>query len=166
MKQDDILQRLFALAEPVCADAGYCLVDVEHKQSPQGWVVRVYIDVPEGATGKISFADCERVSHELSAILDVEDVISHAYHLEVSSPGLDRPLRKSSDFQRFIGHEAKISLRTGVDGRRNYRGYLTGVSDDGSLVTIAVDGTDMTLPLADLSSARLVPDWNSLMNRE
>ncbi|HWN68407.1 MAG TPA: ribosome maturation factor RimP [Haliangium sp.] len=132
---------------------------------------------------EISFEDCERVSRELGAVLDVEDPIGHAYRLEVSSPGLDRPLRKLAHFHRFIGHEVKIKLHDGIDGRHNYKGTLLVVTPaaDGTLnavadtnrphagdraaITLEVDGTQHELPFDDIESARLVPDWDAVMGK-
>lgn len=162
-QQQPATQALTELIEPVCVDAGYELVDLEYKQGGQGAVLRLYIDYPAGSDKSISFADCEKLSRELSAILDVEDPIIQKYSLEVSSPGIDRPLRKPEHFRRFVGQEAKVSLRQGVDGRRNFKGLLVEVSESGSSVTIEVDGEHYDLPLADLSSAKLVPDWDALM---
>jgi ribosome maturation factor RimP len=158
---------LLALVEPVCVDAGYELVDLEFR----GNILRVYIDFPAGDERSISFDDCTKLSHELSAILDVEDPIVETYSLEVSSPGIDRPLRKPEHFRRHLGQVAKLTLHNGVGGRRNFKGVLVAVSgsdadsasDSNSSVTLEVDGTQYDVPLADLSSAKLVPDWNALM---
>lgn len=156
-------EELLELIEPVCADAGYELVDIDYKAGGQGGLLRVYIDYPAGSEQSISFADCEKLSHELSAVLDVEDAIAHKYNLEVSSPGIDRPLRTADHFRRFIGEEAKVSLRSGIEGRRNFKGSLLRVSDDSATVTLEVDGIQHDLPLADLATAKLVPDWDLLM---
>ena len=191
---DTTTDRLWRTADPVCTAAGYELVDIVLAQSPNGWVLRVFIDnLPEqqGAdaelpdASRISFADCERVSHELSAVLDVEDPISHAYNLEVSSPGLDRPLRTRAHFARFMGQEVKLMLRHGLAGRRNFKGTMislgpssgaadgmgpdkgtadTGVGDE--ILTINVDGTDYRLPFRDIESARLVPNYDALFQRD
>lgn len=159
------IERLIELAEPVCADLGYELVDLDYSQAPQGWVVRVFIDYPPDTGRFISFTDCEALSRELSALFDVEDPVPHAYSLEVSSPGVDRPLRKAEHFRRALGEEAKVALREGISGRRNFRGRILQVDtlEDGSVVTMEVDGVEYQLPLADLATAKLVPDWNALM---
>ena len=156
-------EQLIKLIAPVCLDAGYELVDIEYKSGGSSALLRVYIDYPTGSDKSISFDDCEKLSRELSAILDVEDPIVDKYNLEVSSPGIDRPLRTAEHFRRFAGQEAKVSLRAGLDGRRKFSGRLINVSEGGDTVTINVDGNDFDLPLADLSSAKLVPDWNALM---
>jgi ribosome maturation factor RimP len=134
-----------------------------------------------GQGARISFADCERISRELSAVLDVEDPIAHAYSLEVSSPGLDRPLRTVAHFERFIGEVVKVTLAGGIGGRRNFKGTLVAVSGAAGttsehdqttseqagqvMMTINVDGTEYRLPFNDIESARLVPDWDALFPR-
>ena len=155
--------QLTELIEPVCVDAGYELVAIEYKGGGSGGLLRVYIDYPTGSDKSIGFDDCATLSRELSAILDVEDPIVDKYNLEVSSPGIERPLRTPEHFKRFVGHQAKVALREGLDGRRKFTGQLIKVCDGGVAVTINVDGTNFDLPLADLSSAKLVPDWNALM---
>lgn len=195
------------LAEPVCKGAGYELVDLALAPSREGLVLRVFIDylpLPEGLSSsstdagaseagdvrpaversEISLADCERLSRELGTALDVEDVIGHAYHLEVSSPGVDRPLRTLDHFRRFIGQEIKVKLHDGVDGRRNFKGVLLGVTppasadagagesagdsaedEAGATITMEADGKQHTLPFDDIESTRLVPDWDAIMGK-
>ncbi|HUH02713.1 MAG TPA: ribosome maturation factor RimP [Kofleriaceae bacterium] len=156
-------QKLIEIAEPVCAGAGYELVDLRYL-SEGSWVVRVYIDRSTPGAPGISFEDCEQVSRELSAVLDVEDPLPQAYRLEVSSPGIDRPLRTAPHFERFAQQRARITLIDGVDGRRNFTGTLQGIdsSPDSTVVLIDVDGTHFRLPLHDIASAKLIPDWNQL----
>jgi ribosome maturation factor RimP len=137
--------------------AGYELVDVEWKHEQGGWIVRVFIDGPGG----ISLEDCERVSRELSAVLDVNDVIPQAYSLEVSSPGLNRPLRAPEHFRRFVGHKARVRLVAGIEGRRNFAGTIVSVSDDDRSVILEVDGKEHALPLADLEKANLEWDFKT-----
>src|SRR4029078_2879950 len=105
MRKD--LKDLWLLTEPYVRDAGYDLIEVTSGREASGWVVRLFIDVPQGASVTVSHEDCARVSRDVSAALDVADAISHAYQLEVSSPGLDRPLRRGRDFARFAGHNAR-----------------------------------------------------------
>jgi len=163
---NDIRKRLIELAEPVCADSGYELVDLRYQSDQGAWVVRVFIDGEGEKNGAISFDDCETISRELSAIFDVEDPIQGAYNLEVSSPGVERPLRTVAHFRRYVGDEVKVSLHEGVSGRRNFRGTVRAVADDGSSVDLEVDGKSFTLPLQDLRSAKLVVDWDSLLKRD
>ncbi len=131
--------------------AGYELVDVEWKHEQGGWVIRIFIDSPKG----VSHEDCEQVSRQVSATLDVHDVVPHAYNLEVSSPGLNRPLRTSEHFRRFVGQKARVKLKDGLEGRRNFAGRI--VAAEGTAVTIEVDGKEYTLPLADVEKANL--EW-------
>jgi ribosome maturation factor RimP len=156
------------IAEPVCRASGYELVDVEYTRAQSGWVLRIYIDRPADVPHQsgISFADCERLSRELSTVLDVEDPVPTAYSLEVSSPGLDRPLRTAAHFQRYAGETAKVALAEPLEGRKNFKGVVKGVEPPGpeaTLVVIEVDGTEFRLPIQSIASARLVPDWDSVM---
>ena len=138
------------LIEAPIESLGYELLGVEYIKNGRDTVLRIYIDSSQG----ISIEDCERVSHQVSGILEVEDPISTAYSLEVSSPGFDRPLFKEKDFVRFTGAEAKISMKLPVQGRRNFKGMLEGFSEGNIL--IEVDGEVYELPLTKLAKARLV----------
>ncbi|HLK88631.1 MAG TPA: ribosome maturation factor RimP [Polyangia bacterium] len=111
----------------------------------------------------ITVDDCERVSRDVSAALDVADKIPNAYQLEVSSPGLDRPLRRERDFARFVGESAKVRLEVGVEGRRNFSGTIRGAKD--GRVEIACDGRSYELPIDDIVRANLVPDWDREFHR-
>jgi ribosome maturation factor RimP len=133
---------------------GYEVVGVELAGSGErGRVLRVYIDQEEG----ITLDDCAAVSHQLSGVLDVEDPIREHYRLEVSSPGLDRPLFTPAQFERFAGHEVRIRLARLIDRRRKLSGVLRGVRGDAVLVE--VEGAELAIPLADIESARLVPEF-------
>ncbi len=145
---------LLVLVVPAVEAAGYELVDTQWKHEQPGWIVRLLIDKPGGVTHE----DCERVSREVSVLLDVHDVVPHAYHLEVSSPGLDRPLRTEAHFRSFVGRRAKVKLHQGLDGRRNFTGIIVKV--DPGRVTLDVDGSEQALPLADLDKANLVPEFD------
>ena len=163
------IRDLWTLAEPYVTDAGFDLVEVQSGREASGWVVRLYIDrlqtglVDSTNVGPISHEDCERVSRDISAALDVADAIPHAYQLEVSSPGLDRPLRRERDFARFSGRSARIRLLEGVEGRRNFSGTLRGVHD--GLVEIECDGRSYQLPISGIAKANLVPDWEAEFHR-
>jgi ribosome maturation factor RimP len=150
MKPVDV-DKLRDVAEPVVSGQGYELVDVEWVRGPEGWVFRVYID----RDGGVNLNDCTEVSHQLSATLDVEDVISQAYSLEVSSPGLDRPLRTEAHFRRFVGQKAKIKTRHPVgESRRNFSGILMSV--DAGKVKIDVGDQVCEVPIDDVEKAHLV----------
>jgi ribosome maturation factor RimP len=146
----EILRRTRALAEPILADLGLELVELEFRREVQGWVLRVYLDRPGGVT----LADCQRVSEELGDHLDVEDFIDHAYHLEVSSPGLDRPLTREADFVRFAGQAANITTRDDIDGRHNFRGRLAGL-EAGVVLLDLPEGRRTGIPLGLILRARL-----------
>ena len=144
--------RLFGLLEPVASGLGYELIEIEFSSAGRNSVVRVYIDRTDGAG--VGLDDCERVSRAIGAVLEAEDPVGHEYQLEVSSPGLDRPLRTAAHFARFAGSEARIELAAPIEGRRRFRGLL-GAVEDGK-VTIEVDRREWKLPLAGISKARLV----------
>jgi ribosome maturation factor RimP len=155
MRKD--VKDLWMLAEPHVRDAGFDLIEVENGREPSGWVLRLFIDRPEGQGGGVTHEDCERVSRDVSAAMDVADRIPHAYQLEVSSPGLDRPLRRERDFARFVGESARIRLTAGVEGRRNFSGTIQAAKD--GRVEIACDGRSYVLPIDDIARANLVPNW-------
>lgn len=146
---------LTALTRAAIEPLGYELVGVEHmgSGSPHA-VVRVYIDRPDA---EITLHDCEQVSRQLSAVFDVEDPISGHYDLEVSSPGLDRPLFTLEQMVRFRGHCARIKLCEPLEGRRNFEGQLAGA--DGELLMLEIDGEVYKLPVDQIASARLVPQF-------
>ena len=142
---------LIKLLEPAVDHLGYELTDLELKLGGRDGIVRLFIDAHDG----IGVEDCETVSRQVSAILDVEDPIPGNYTLEVSSPGLDRTLTKPAHFQRFMGEDVRVKLRFPLDGRRNFRGALAAVDDEN--IEVVVDGESHSLPLSTIESARLVP---------
>ncbi len=142
---------LIRLLEPTIERLGYELTDLELKLGGRDGLVRIFID----KDGGIDVDDCEAVSHQVSAILDVEDPIPSHYTLEVSSPGLDRTLTKPAHFQRFMGEDVRVKLRFPLDGRRNFKGALKSADDEN--IEVEVDGESHSLPLSTIESARLVP---------
>jgi ribosome maturation factor RimP len=164
---------LIKIIEPVVQAAKLELVDVRFLLEQGGWTLRVQIDVPvdqitdvnEVPTSRVSLVECEDMSRELSAVLDVEDPIKQAYALEISSPGIDRPLRTPAHFRHFAGSEAKIALalplQTPAGERRNFKGIVRGASD--THVTIECDGQAFELVIDDIDHAKLVPDWDAVM---
>ena len=144
-------EQLLSLMEPPVGALGYELVDVEFASAGSGGLLRLYIDAPAG----ITVDDCERVSHRVSEILDVEDPIPGAYTLEVSSPGLDRILRTREHFGRFRGSRIRVQLSLPIEGRRRYTGTLTGVTEDA--IEMEVDGEPVRLELTRIQKARVVP---------
>lgn len=136
--------------EPIMQEHNYELVDVEYIKEGPTWYLRVYIDKPGG----ITVVDCETTSRALDVILDEKDPIKGAYILEVSSPGLDRPLKKESDFKRSIGKMVDIKLYQSIDNKKEFQGELTDFTDD--VVTIVIDEDQtMTFNLQDIAIARL-----------
>ena len=146
-----IIGQIEALAEPLVKDLGLELVDVEFRREGHGWVLRLYIDRPDGG---VTLEDCTTVSREISRYLEVEDPIDHAYHLEVSSPGLERPLKKEKDFVRFAGRRARIKLREKRDGQRVFTGMLAGM-EDGAVLLDTDKGRVSFLP-TEIARARLL----------
>jgi ribosome maturation factor RimP len=144
---------LRALLEPAVHALGYELVDAEFSGSGNHAILRVFIDSPRGVT----VDDCAAVSYQVSAILDVEDPIPGHYTLEVSSPGLDRPLVKREDYQRFAGAMVKIRTSQPVLGRRNFTGRLAGI--EGDTVVVEMDKESFDLPFGNIEKARLVPQF-------
>lgn len=145
---------LRTLLEPTVNMLGCELVAIEHvmRGGGSGQILRIYIDREEGVTVN----DCERVSHQISGVLDVEDVISGSYVLEVSSPGLDRPLGTARDFDRFSGHMARLRTDGPINGQRNFKGLLRGLR--GSDVVLEMEGQEVAIPLDRIEKARLIPD--------
>ena len=145
--------KLIALIEPLLAQLGYELVDLEYAPGRAHSLLRIFIDRGEG----VAIADCERVSRELSARLDVEDPLPTRYTLEVSSPGLDRVLRTPEHFRRFIGERVHLELLQPRDGRRRYTGRLESLGAEG--IELNVDGAMVAVPFAEIGRARLAPLW-------
>ena len=143
---------LSALLAPTVERLGYELADLEVRLGGKNGLVRLFIDSPEG----IGLDDCAKVSRAVSALLDVEDPVPGNYNLEVSSPVLDRKLRKVEHFQRFIGQTVKVKLRFPLEGRRRFRGTLLSAGDQN--IVVEVDGESYSLALATIDTARLVPD--------
>ncbi len=142
-------ERLIALIEPLAGRLGYELVDLEYSAGRGSATVRLYIDRPES----VGIEDCERVSREVSALLDVEDPIATAYTLEVSSPGFDRVLRTRAHFERFVGARVFVELSAPREGRRRYTGTLLAVHDSG--IELEVDGVRVAVGFAEMAKARL-----------
>ncbi len=142
--------RVAHIVEPVVEGLGYRLVRVKIS-AMNGMTVQIMAEKPDGT---MNVEDCEAVSRDVSPTLDVEDPIDSAYNLEVSSPGIDRPLVRHSDFVRWADHQAKIELANPLDGRKRFKGRLAGIEDH--KVGLDVDGNLVWLPLADIGEARLV----------
>ncbi len=155
-----VVERVAAAARPLAEAEGLELVAVEYQREAGGWVLRVYLEKPGG----IGLDDCQRVSQQLGDLLDVEDLIDHAYTLEVSSPGLDRPLVSEGDFARFAGRLVRLQTATPLEGQRRFRGRLLGIAG-GTVRLEAEGGRQVAIPHAAIERARLVVEWEGVRPR-
>lgn len=148
-------EQLMKLLEPTIERLGYELFDMDVHIAGGGGVLRLFIDSLDPDAG-IGLEDCETVSRQVSALLDVEDPIPGEYTLEVSTPGLDRRLVKAQHFERFAGSRVKVKLKRLVDGRRNFKAKLVGFDD--SNVLLREGKSEFSIPLQEIDTARVVPD--------
>lgn len=153
-----VQDELKALMKPAIEAMGFEFVGVEYLSNPKNRLVRIFIDrTPDG----VSIDDCAEVSREVSALLDVEDPVSGQYSLEVSSPGVERPLFELEQFAAFVGEDAVLHLHAPVEGRRKLTGVLRGTGE--SSVVIEVAESQLEVPLDAIRRANLKPDWDALM---
>lgn len=153
----DVVEQVRTVAARVAASYGLDIFDVQFRREAAGMVLRVQIDRPGPAStaeDSVSVEDCAAISRDLSAVLDVEDIVPTAYTLEVSSPGLDRPLRGADDFRRFAGRRAKLVMREAVDGQTFFKGRLGGV-EDGRVVIDTEDRRRHLVPIGIITRANL-----------
>jgi ribosome maturation factor RimP len=143
--------RVAAIAEPVLNDLGFRLVRVRIS-GLAGCTVQIMAERPDGV---MTIEDCQMVSRALSPVLDVADPIDRAYRLEISSPGIDRPLVRRSDFERFAGHVVKVEMSIAREGRRRFRGELLGREGEAARIRIE-DGAELLLPIAEMADAKMV----------
>lgn len=148
------LEQLQALLAPVVEALGYQCWGVEFISQGRHSLLRVYIDHPDG----ILIDDCEKVSRQISGVLDVEDPVSGEYTLEVSSPGMDRPLFTLEQFAAHVGAQVKIRLRSPYEGRRNFQGVLRGVEEQD--VVVQVDNHEYLLPIESIDKANIIPRFD------
>lgn len=156
-READVAAQVRAIAVRVAESLGLDIFDVQFRREAGGMILRVQVDRPgPAATAEecVSVEDCARVSRDLSAVLDVEDVVPTAYTLEVSSPGLDRPLRHADDYRRFAGRRAKVVMREAVDGQTFFKGRLGGVAEHDVLI-VTDDEQPHRVPLSLISRANL-----------
>lgn len=152
-----VAEKVREIANRVAGAFGLDIFDVQFRREAGGMVLRVQVDRPgPAATAEecVSVEDCAKVSRDLSAVLDVEDVVPTAYTLEVSSPGLDRPLRHAEDYRRFAGRRAKVVMREAVDGQTFFKGRLGGVSEQ-DVVIVTDDAREHRVPLSVITRANL-----------
>ncbi len=153
---DETVQRVWQLAEPLAAGEGMEIVDIEFRRESgrTGRVLRLYLDKGDGA----NLEEISRVSRALSNALDAEDTIEGAYTLEVSSPGINRPLRRPEHFARFIGKRIRVRTRDMIDGRRSFLGVLGAVVEDRIILT--QDGTEYQIPFSMIEKSNYEHDWS------
>lgn len=152
-QRESVKERIQNLAEGVAARHGYEVVDVEYTKEKGRWFVRIFIDKPLG----ITLNDCEQMSRDLSDELDENDFIPHAYILEVSSPGLERPLKRPEDYRRFEGRLIEVKCYAPVGGLRKLRGRLAGSDQEG--ITIEADGEILRVAWPNIAKASLAVEW-------
>jgi len=148
-------ERITEMLAPSVEDLGYDLVGIEYIRAGKHSTLRVYIDQEAG----ILVDDCAAVSRQVSAIMDVEDPITNEYTLEVSSPGLDRPLFKAAHYDDFVGEEVKVQLRMPVQNRRRWKGVIASV--EGEIICLNVDGIEERFALSNIQKANIVPKFDN-----
>ena len=144
-----VIGTIESLVAPILQEMDLELVDVLYRREQGGWVLRLIIDRENGVT----LDDCTAVSREVSQLLDIEDIIEQVYNLEVSSPGLDRPLKSIGDFQRFIGRKAKVTTREPIQGNQVFIGRINKVEDE--LIILEVGQQELSIPFSEVARARL-----------
>jgi ribosome maturation factor RimP len=150
-----ITDKITALIQPSIEDLGYELVGTEYIASGKHSILRVFIDTDNG----IMLEDCEQVSHQLSAIFDVEDPITNPYNLEVSSPGVERPLFNIKHYQRFLGHDIKLRTARSINGQRKFKGSIGSVSEAQNNIELITHLGAVTLDIDLIEKAHLVVDF-------
>ncbi|AGL01288.1 ribosome maturation factor RimP [Desulfoscipio gibsoniae] len=153
MNSSKTVKAIAQIITPKLVELGVELVDIKYTREGGRWFLRIFIDKPAG----VGLEDCQLVSENIDPLLDEHDPIPHAYTLEVSSPGLDRPLNKPADFARFAGEQIKLTTFNPVEGRRKFKGKIIAAEDRS--VTLDVDGTSVILSLDQVASARLSPEF-------
>lgn len=154
MRAEQVIETAEHIARPIVAEMGLELVEVQFRQEA-GWVLRLFIDRESGGIG---VDDCASVSRQVAARLEAEDIIPHAYTLEVSSPGLERPLKRLEDFPRFVGRKVRIKLSEPLAGQYVFTGPLTAADLEGQKITLTaeeISGSSVTVDFAAVSKARL-----------
>ncbi|MFN3534644.1 MAG: ribosome maturation factor RimP [Desulfatiglandales bacterium] len=156
---ESIVQATWDLLTPVIEANGFELIEVEFLVQRGSWILRLYID----REGGLTVEDLALLSEELGHILDVEDLVDRRYNLEVSSPGLDRPLRREKDFKKFIGETIKVTLKEPLMGRKNFKGILRVV--DAGNITLEASGQMFTLELSNVKKANLIYNFDKIVHQ-
>lgn len=157
----DLIGKVEILVLPLLKELGLELVDIEYRREPHGWVLRFFLD----KEGGITLDDCAAASRQISSLLDVEDIIPTAYSLEVSSPGLERPLKKRADFERFIDHLVKIKTVDAMDiedsgkRRKTISGRIVALAQDDLVLALQDRQAEVRISLSNIDTAHLVPEF-------
>ena len=152
----EIEDRVRGIVDSILSNEGMELVEIEYRRESKGWVLRLYID----KAGGVTLDDCTHISQEVGRSLDVEDFIAIPYTLEVSSPGLTRPLKKEKDFMKYRNQIIKVKTINPIENRRQFKGKLLGISEN--RIEIEMDGGVFQIPLSNVAKANLEIDWNIL----
>ena len=152
----EIEDRVRGIVDSILSNEGMELVEIEYRRESKGWVLRLYID----KAGGVTLGDCTHISQEVGRSLDVEDFIAIPYTLEVSSPGLPRPLKKEKDFMKYRNQIIKVKTIHPIENRRQFKGRLLGISEN--RIEIEIDGGVFQIPLSNVAKANLEIDWNIL----
>lgn len=154
-KNDMVVEEVTNLIEPVLDDMGVEIVDVAFLPERGRWILRIYVD--EG--GGVTLDRCAQVSREIGPLIDMQDLIPHGYVLEVSSPGLNRPLKREKDFLRAVGKKVRVKMRSPVNGRRKFTGTLESFGE--GMLALELEYDRVSLPWKDLEKANLVYDFDA-----
>lgn len=153
MGKDSIVQSVTELIEPVVHDENLELVDVEYKKEGKNWYLRIYID----KDGGVSVEDCQKVSRQIEDMIQIDEIIHSAYILEVSSPGLDRPLKKEKDLLRSIGKKVSVTTYSPIDKQRNFVGIIKDFSNQ--TLSLDVNGKSVAIPFEVIANTKLVIEF-------
>ena len=153
MAKSRVVSAVEEMATPVLDEMSIELVDIVYIKEGGGWFLRIFIDKPGG----VGLEDCRRVSEQIDPLLDEHNPIPHSYTLEVSSPGLERPLKKPADYGRFTGSKIRLNTFVPVEGRRKFKGVL--VASDNHSVTLDTEGNRVVIPMEQVASARLAAEF-------
>ncbi|MCG8402382.1 MAG: ribosome maturation factor RimP [Firmicutes bacterium] len=153
MAKSRVLSAVEEMATPVLDEMGIELVDIVYIKEGGGWFLRIFIDKPGG----VGLEDCRRISERIDPLLDEHNPIPHSYTLEVSSPGLERPLKKPAHYERFTGSKIRLNTFVPVEGRRKFKGVL--VASDNHSVTLDTEGNRVVIPMEQVASARLAAEF-------
>lgn len=153
MGKDSIIQSVTELIEPVVRDENLELVDVEYKKEGKNWYLRIYID----KDGGVSVEDCQKVSRQIEDMIQIDEIIHSAYILEVSSPGLDRPLKKEKDLLRSIGKKVSVTTYSPIDKQRNFVGIIKDFSNQ--TLSLDVNGKSVAIPFEIIANTKLVIEF-------